>query len=644
MNWIRKIINLCKRWITQLLSKEDNMHETSDAENDSRDNGNKPTTPAIEPEISHDRINSNQTAGDGGITATPTREIISPPDNTQHQPPLDPVQLPQNPIHNEKTDSNRGPIKAPGKRTQKHQKHNKNKSDNSFIKPKPEFICRNLSTGWSIFLSVNESREIREITQNGSCLNTLNNEYQLTSFTENLLTIFTDGSSDKITLYKENKPLIFKMKNDWSDDGREISTLTKGHFIVIAPQQWERIGSNIRVEPEFCSDKRFMAHFYFLDKDASTQNYEFRDDEGKPIALTSSIAVELKGKCLFTNNENELFVGNLPQIIAGKNIVWARVGEEKADGWGENIKLPEQKLIDVMAQRQGRFFLRVYDENIKMQDSISFRYIQGLEKITINGGEYVENTILLPDKSGHTSTRIQFIGNNIDLTAKNTCKLMTKNENAFEVAPYAAYDKQIFTCNSNNDEVTISLHLPRIWWCMNNESADWQDTCFQMTPEKFKNYGDANAEIHLWLPRHIKRVEIAWDNQQGRRYPRQNQNETGYSLIPIPLREFRYDNLDDCKYLKAIIGDKVQQLIQIAQPEIQILLPKIAHPASSVIPMVKRSWGYRHGKGFSAGEVTQALKGEMMQKELKYLPVDKRRKSIHFVNVDKIVRIANEQQ
>ena len=62
-----------------------------------------------------------------------------------------------------------------------------------------------------------------------------------------------------------------------------------------------------------------------------------------------------------------------------------------------------------MDDRQGRFFVRVYDD-ARLLDSGEFRYLRNLKEIRVNGEPYTEHTILVPASTGHPPTKVRFIG------------------------------------------------------------------------------------------------------------------------------------------------------------------------------------------------------------------------------------------
>ena len=79
----------------------------------------------------------------------------------------------------------------------------------------------------------------------------------------------------------------------------------------------------------------------------------------------------------------------------------------------------------VLHGRQGRFFVRVYDDGAKLLDSGEFRYLRDLREIRVNDELYTANTLLVPPSTGHPPSEVRFVvadGANIhvDMDSKGT--------------------------------------------------------------------------------------------------------------------------------------------------------------------------------------------------------------------------------
>ena len=298
--------------------------------------------------------------------------------------------------------------------------------DKATFIPRPELICYKPlgSWQWEIVLSVPQECNIAEVRHNDTSLSAANGEYRPLSFFGVLSVKYDDLKPDEFPLSDGKTPLIFKLQGDWKGTGRKMHGITQGHFIVIAPGEWTRTG-HVPVEAQVCVDTKYLAHYFSEDKNNATNDVGgFKEYD---ITLTQT-GVQLSGTCIFDDSKDgDLFVGSVPRLNSGSGIVWARMGEEKQGGWsGENFKLADKSLADVLNGREGRFFIRVYDEETKLIDSQEFRYCSVLSEIRVNGEQYNQHMVLSPPSDGHAPTRLQFVG--ID---ENTIHPMLSQSNLY---------------------------------------------------------------------------------------------------------------------------------------------------------------------------------------------------------------------
>ena len=64
----------------------------------------------------------------------------------------------------------------------------------------------------------------------------VNGECRLSSFGGHLTIVFENDEQDEFALF-DYKPLIFKLRNDWTGDGRKVGGITNGRFVVMVVSQ-----------------------------------------------------------------------------------------------------------------------------------------------------------------------------------------------------------------------------------------------------------------------------------------------------------------------------------------------------------------------------------------------------------------------
>ena len=414
---------------------------------------------------------------------------------------------------------------------------------------RPELICRKYDSQWEVVISANVECQIKEVRHNGGSSDMKDGEYRLRSFAGSLSVAYKDGKHIEFPLFDE-KPLIFKLRADWKGDGRQVNSLTNGHFIVIAPSDWMRTG-HVSVAPDGCTDIGFSAHYFYRTRNESTGDVGGFDEYDLPLTAPQA---NLEGETVFDDSEKgQLFGGNAPpSLISAPGVAWVRVGEEGHNGWtGENFKPAEQTLAEVLGRRQGRFFVRVYDEELKLLDRCEFRYLRNLKEIQVNDKPYTEHTILAPSPTGHLPAEVRFIstdGASIHPILPPKVAHAKLERGNLIVEPHPIGDDISFELESDAGRVDIVLHLPRIWWQMKQDASEpdvWCDTPLTMTRQEFREYADMDATMRLRFPRRIKSVRAGFDGELDRVYGLEKDEMTDVSLLVIPLADFAdYSQID----------------------------------------------------------------------------------------------------
>ncbi len=434
-----------------------------------------------------------------------------------------------------------------------------------------ELICRKVPgfNKWEVILTAGKKFDVKDVFLNDRSLDSNQNTFQISELNGSLNITNNDGYKYSIPLFEEGKPLIFKLRKDWTGEGRRISKITNGYFIVVAPLNWERIG-HIPVEPDNCDDSEFLAHYFYRDAtEAEEDVFGFKD-------CTESLVdagIKLKGERAFDDSdEGELFVGEPPKLKNSCRYEWARIGEEKRGGWGKNFQ-PQKKQISEVFHNQncGRYYLRVYDSEAHMLDSISFRYHRHLKQIEVNGNKYDKDTLLVPTAKGYRTTSVRFIAVNseklsIDLPNEDVYRTSTL-PNTIEVP--RCYEADIVSCNIGTDKhvVNVVLNLPRVWWRLQGGCGDlgfgeWQDTPIEITREEFRNQANSGAHMVV-LSKRLRSINAGFDEDLNQIFCRTKDKE----FIEIPLLYFvNYTQIDQNLYSDAHFK------IRLADKEITLIL------------------------------------------------------------------------
>ena len=450
---------------------------------------------------------------------------------------------------------------------------------------RPELVCRKIPAAgmWEVVLSANDDCPLAAVDLEGTRLDLTNQECCVPSLTGRLAVSCQDGQELNMPLF-DGIPLIFKLRKKWAGKGRKTSGITSGHFIVIAPGTWERIG-RVPVEPDSCSDAAFRAHYFYKDTATPDEDVDgFRECDVFPNAS----GIDLTGQSAFDDSEEgALFVGDAPFLKSSPDIAWVRIGEEAEHGWkGENFEPAKQSLSDVLNGREGHFFLRVYDSQASLLDSAEFRYLHDLKQIRVNGLQYTQDTVLVPHSSGYPPTEVRFVdadGTAISPVMASEATHATARSGVLDVPPYPDADRISCTLGSDASGVSIVLELPRIWWRMEYDRGDtdsWRDTPLIMTQQEFRNHACKNATMSV-LSKRFPSVRVGFDDELNRVCRRTIEEDR----ISISLAEFvDYKQIDqrlnDDAHFNVLWAGEVLPLIRISADPMPGIVSFSAEPAA----------------------------------------------------------------
>ena len=512
----------------------------------------------------------------------------------------------------------------------------------------PELICKEQANDWKIVLSVPEDCSVDEIKdQSGQKLVLSGNELALDNYIGRVSIKFSDGRTRTISLIDNQTPLIFKLSKNWKGEGREIKQMTKGYFIVVTPNNWQRLQTP-SVEPIACANSEFTAHYFFVDHESDEDVTDgFRENSD----LFGESKYELKGETLSDDsNLGELFVSSVPKLEVKEKITWVRVGEEKKDGWkGENFNLETDpdatsRIQKEIAKRRGRFFIRVYEdhgkERVSLVDSGQFRYSKELGTILLDGKEYTHEQYRCPYKDGHSSISLRFLDSNketIKPDNANKCNQIHVDDNGtVTIGPAYENDRTTWILPSKKGHVEIVIQLHRVWWrVINSESASasWRDTPLNITQQQFREYAKRDAKIEISLGE-LEAIHVGFNGNCDRRLRSKYSSNGECKVVEIKFSDFLdYPQVDNVLTSEASLQINLNEdIITIAnvepqdssQPNSQSLIPEIT---------CRNREGKKNGKGFSKCEIESA---GMNTRNLNGIPFDRRRQSSHDHNVSKL--------
>jgi len=473
----------------------------------------------------------------------------------------------------------------------------------------PELICLKKNRQWNIaiqFLGELSYNSNVQIIQDDSIK--LVEEVNETEYymLDKMSDIFVKWEEDKtlkkkrfeINSKKNNISLIFKLRSQDDKFGKLVRYPSVGSYCVIVPDNWQRdenISGSAPVKPERVSIPGYKAHFFVLSKNSELKIAFQKSDSEKILIEPKSSRFRLDGNLIRDDSEGigPLFGGELPKIIDSQswNEVETIVIGEEEEGFGELRwkfepdtisqeldlnQVEQQRNIGIISEsKKSWFFIRFYDTNNDLIDSLDFRFIQSLNSVTVTDHPY------LPDPSGHQSVKIKFKHEQsctVSLSDNNNNEVIINSKEGTThviIPPDPKWDSSEWEIKDNSGrEVKIRIVNNRIWWNLVNEreknkTNDATDKVLEIPFDLFK--ATSQFGINVWLPkRHeIQQISVGFDKYNKKSYRIKTKDEKLF----IPLRDFAdFDNLqslNEKQQIKMWLDEKINDSVSVAV----VLLP-----------------------------------------------------------------------
>jgi len=435
-------------------------------------------------------------------------------------------------------------------------------------RPKPEIVCWKRERQWTPAVEVPEEfLENPDLTalQNGSPLPQDESReacWRLERAFGEVVVRWTEGEDaqeSRIVLGQEGY-LLFKLSGQ--NQGRRVKSPSFGSYLVMVPHNWERddaLSGPPPVAPEPVSLTGYRAHFFNLEKD-SDEKIAFRTSGDKPVVVQAKAPrFELVGIRLNDASENmgPLFGGEPPQIRALDDQAWKDVGTivvgEEGSGkgrWRQPFHPTQEKIEqalppEVADRKGGWYFLRFYDTNDDLVDSLDFRLVCALSKIRIL------QPSPFPFEDGHESTCVEFHhkrGCAIQPADGLACSIQIEskdNKTILTVPPEPTYDETQWRVGSEGKpQVQVTILVERLWWAVGQEDNlpfEWEDELLTIACDDFA----ATSKKALWLRlpkrRWTRRILVGFERSKARSYT----VKVAEKESAIPLRDF-----GDCQEMR----------------------------------------------------------------------------------------------
>lgn len=415
-----------------------------------------------------------------------------------------------------------------------------------------DIICWDDSQ-WFIGLELHRRLRNVEVFQGGRRLNPCN--YYNTRFVlenqEEIKIVFNGEERIFPSPLGKEKYYIFKMKKDWASPGRLVSTINKGNYIIMTPNDWIR-DEELNPAPfgeDFVGCWGLTAHYFYINRNSKVS---FTTAEGKKVDIKINDYIELEGEQIIDDSDmGPLFIHEVPVLKVSSEDYWDSVsviiiGRE---GRGTNrwkiefkpARVCAPKLPKKLEERAGGwYYLRIYDQDERLRESLDFRYSKGLHEI-------ITPPYCSPSSNGYKPVQIEFYcAANCDVIPEKHSDLM-RIENSdiitYEIPPSSLYDQTDWVIVDGGFKISVRIILDRIWWVVDSKSKSlndftWQAQALLLAPEDFYATSDKVIWIKVTKPPKSRKIQLRLSGTFYRNYSIPVDN-----LVKIPLSDFT-DSMD----------------------------------------------------------------------------------------------------
>lgn len=425
---------------------------------------------------------------------------------------------------------------------------------------KPELICWKESSAWIVGVELPEGVESLDISQDEiklECDSTYGNRYPLRKMELKFEITSSEGGEYTSLVGSHRSYLVFKLGNNWEGPGRLVRYSTTGYYLIIAPGDWNRdeeISGLPSIIPESTQFEGFKAHFFYLETDGISK-IVFNTLDGNQVQVDSKHPrFKLLGKeiCDVSEDKGSLFVEEPPLIQSlsvpkgWNDIGLIVVGEEggKGNRWRESFvpdsSIRDQRnLLDLISERSGWYFLRIYDRNNALVESMDFRFLKNLQSIRIEGC-----SSCLPGPNGYENIFIRFVHHPgcevelIDMDKQQLFDVQRENgQTTVTVPANPALDVSNWTIVDGNARVDVTTIIGRMWWSfwtLESVPSTWTDKSIPLFRKDFSAV--TNNALWLKLPRlrFTRNIGVGFNQTKKRFY----EVKVGSGEVAIPLRDF----------------------------------------------------------------------------------------------------------
>lgn len=406
----------------------------------------------------------------------------------------------------------------------------------------PELVCWKEGMAWVVGVEVPEElveRDLRVLDAAGNDLQE-DGRQELHWRLKDPLGTVTVRWSDEAGMetdrcFEASNYRVFKLTRSGAS-GRYVERVTRGNYVVIAPQDLmrdESVGGTAPVAPEnvIPEQARVSAHHLLVEGDAD--GLLLKGSGSSPIEIQPSAATRFQ---LIGNTIKDAHAGAGP--LFGREPPRFRVeGAEEPSLFVVGVEgsspgpRPRQAAVSFDELRDwlddnepGWFYVRAYDANDELLESLDFRYVKGLEAIE------VDELSPLPGPEGHRPAKVVFrVAPSVAVTpVDGPPEIMSLDATPAEgvvlpARPEAGRSTWRLSAGTGNC-VDVVVHVPRIWWALTasgnaDEPHAWSDRLHMLSVDDLRPTSPMRLSVLLPEPGWADEVTVGFRDGSPRRRP-----------------------------------------------------------------------------------------------------------------------------
>ena len=398
--------------------------------------------------------------------------------------------------------------------------------------PRPEFVCWKKGMAWALGVEISEDLEPvdLEVRQNTSLRE--DGQRPLCFPLEDALGEMrvrwkeAEHGQQKERTFSAEPCRIFKLMGDLRS-GRHMNRVTRGPFLIVVPESWQRhveLSGREFLAPEPVLGGNVRAHHFDVDGKTVTVAAFITPESRQVQSPSQTTGFELEGHRVPSVDQEAgpLFIGDMPYLRShgASDYATVVVGEEGPwqgrSRWRDAAEHFAELRSRIRERGAGWYFVRLYDAEDQLLESLDFRYSKGFEGIKIDTGSP------MPGPEGHRGATVRF--RHDPSCSVQPAETLPGLEIARDVGlmsitvpPDVRLGQTQWTIlEENNRSVEIAVVIERIWWALAYEDEDasldmWTGRPLQVAKDDLDPTSTRTVRVKLPAPGWASAVKIGFD-------------------------------------------------------------------------------------------------------------------------------------